>query len=221
MGLLGWIIGVGVVGGLIHKSIRKTQAKKEEEQRRKNSPCRFEDGISAYEFEQIAISAGKKIKRLYVSVIGPVIYGKVQSQSGISEWDFTVDFNDYGHITGNYWLSSDNSDSTIPGHFADNVADAIRKVKFTDDSVTYPKYSNAKTAAICICPYCGERIPVRSVAFCPFCGRKLMTDCDQVERAVKKKGRKKKAVKSRPPKILCKLLNKYFQSAKTARESRN
>ena len=25
----------------------------------------------------------------------------------------------------------------------------------------------------------------------------------------------------RPPKILCKLLNKYFQSAKTARESRN
>ena len=28
-------------------------------------------------------------------------------------------------------------------------------------------------------------------------------------------------VSLRPPKILCKLLNKYFQSAKTARESRN
>ena len=31
----------------------------------------------------------------------------------------------------------------------------------------------------------------------------------------------KTAFQERPPKILCKLLNKYFQSAKTARESRN
>ena len=54
-----------------------------------------------------------------------MVYGTVRTQSGLSEWDFKVDFNDYGHITGKYWLSSDNDDSNIPGHVADNMSTMI------------------------------------------------------------------------------------------------
>jgi len=45
----------------------------------------------------------------------------------LSEWNFKVDFNDYGHLTGQYWLTSDNDDSNIPSHVADNISSMIRE----------------------------------------------------------------------------------------------
>ena len=50
------------------------------------------------------------------------------SQSGISEWDFELDFNDYGKITGTYWISSDNYDSMIPETLGNLIQKAISDV---------------------------------------------------------------------------------------------
>ena len=95
-------------------------------QKRKATPCFFKDGISAEEFKKIALHVGEKHRRVKnISVKGPVIYCTVESQTGNSNWDFNVDFNNWGHITGTYWSQTDNNDSSIPKHYGDMVAEEI------------------------------------------------------------------------------------------------
>lgn len=60
-----------------------------------------------------------------LNIEGPIVYGTVRSQSGISDWSFTIDFNDFGRITGSYWLSSDNRDSEIPSTIAKRMKSDI------------------------------------------------------------------------------------------------
>ena len=50
----------------------------------------------------------------------------VRSNSGLTTWSARVDFNDYGHLTGNYWLETDNTESVIPEHFANSMQAEIR-----------------------------------------------------------------------------------------------
>ena len=131
MGFWGWAIAIGIAGHLINKanqnSIEAAEEKAEQE-RRKKTPCRFIDGFSEDEFEQMVRKASKRIRRISeVSVDGPFIHCAVQSQTGISEWEFELDFNDYGHITGTFWCSSDNSDSNIPNRLGELIRDEINK----------------------------------------------------------------------------------------------
>lgn len=176
MGILGWVLAAGVAGFVIKKirqnAIRSAEYRAEQEKRR-NTPCRFVDGFSASEFEQMANLAGRSIRRLSkVTVDGPVVYGVVHSQSGISEWNFKLDFNDYGHITGAYWLSSDNDDSSIPERFAELIQSAIKNYsienEFEEDEK--PEYDFKDSS---YCPYCRKRNSVSNAPFCAYCGNKL------------------------------------------------
>lgn len=86
--------------------------------KRRNMPCFFVDGLSFTEFEEMAKRAGRKIKRIKdVTVNEGRIYCNVESQTGYSDWNFNVDFNDWGHVTGTYWTQTDNDDSSIPSHY--------------------------------------------------------------------------------------------------------
>ena len=99
----------------------------EKEKRRHNTPCFFNNGITQEEFYDIVQSSRKHIKRLVsLTSEGPIVYGAIRSQSGISVWEFTLDFNDFGQITGSYWKSSENYDSDIPQYIADNIQGAIQ-----------------------------------------------------------------------------------------------
>lgn len=94
--------------------------------KRRETPCLFMDGISHDEFTDIANQCGNKIKRVKkVNVRGPVVFCTVESQSGYSEWDFKVDFNDWGHITGTYWPQTDNDDSSIPKIYGHMMSELI------------------------------------------------------------------------------------------------
>ena len=67
MSFLGWIIGVGVASHVIKKirqNGREAAEEREEEERRKNTPCRFIDGFSENEFAQMAKRAGNTIRRI-------------------------------------------------------------------------------------------------------------------------------------------------------------
>ena len=55
-----------------------------------------------------------------------VVIGTVHSQSGITDWNFKIDFSDYGHLTGKFWMSTDNDDSEIPRTIAGRISDAIK-----------------------------------------------------------------------------------------------
>lgn len=120
MGFLTTALLVGLAGAgvamLVKDSIKELD--------RKGTPCNFDNGISRTEFNEIVEKELKAIKRINdFSINDTVIRARVRSQSGISEWRFTVDFNDYGKITGNYWLNSKNNDLQIP----ESVAESIKK----------------------------------------------------------------------------------------------
>ncbi len=85
---------------------------------RKNTPCRFSDGFSQQEFEELALQLGRKIKRITkIWVEGATVHCTVESLKHISQWNFSVDFNDWGHVTGTFWTQSGNHDSSIPHSF--------------------------------------------------------------------------------------------------------
>ena len=176
MGILGWVLAVGATGFVIkeiRKSAKRSAKLKAEQEKRRNTPCRFVDGFSKSEFEQMVKRAGKSIRRLSkVTVDGPVVYGVVQSQSGISEWNFKLDFNDYGHISGVYWLSSDNDDSSIPERFAELIQSAIKNFSVEDEyeENEEPEFVFKDSS---YCPYCGKRNNVSNAPFCAYCGNKL------------------------------------------------
>ncbi len=94
----------------------------QETKRRRSSPLSFTDGLTQNEFIQIANETAKRTPRVAaVEVTGMTVDLRIRSQSGLSTWTAEVDFNDYGHLTGSYWLATGNSDSLIPKHFADEL----------------------------------------------------------------------------------------------------
>lgn len=131
MAFLDWLL-VGAVGLLLNSARKDAKAEREKQEReieriqkeqkkldaaaekrrketirRKKCACRFTDGISEIEFAEIAQNTKKKIKRVTkVDISGPYLHCAATSQSGISDWDFYLDFNDWGHITGKFWVTS-------------------------------------------------------------------------------------------------------------------
>ena len=129
MGILDWIVSIGIIGGAAHY-LREDKERREEiyaeNVRRKNTPFSFPNGVPKHEFEQIVKNVLKGVQRIRsFEVDGPFVSAVVRSQSGISEWKFVIDFNDYGRYTGKYWLSVDNNDSSIPKTVADRIVGEI------------------------------------------------------------------------------------------------
>ncbi len=95
-------------------------------EKRINTPCKFTDGISFSEFENIAQKAKKRFKRIsHITIDKTTIYCTVTSQSFLSEWYFQVDFNDWGHITGTYWHKTDKTDSKIHEYYGNLISEKI------------------------------------------------------------------------------------------------
>ncbi len=131
MGILSKLLTAGAAAltvGVVAKSISKSKEQREEEERRINTVCIYNDNLSENEFEEIVMNASKKIKRIKdVYIINAKIKCNLSSQTGLSKWSFSVDFNDYGKITGKYWEKTDNEDSLIPKHFAETIKEEVLK----------------------------------------------------------------------------------------------
>ncbi|MBQ2759724.1 MAG: hypothetical protein IJE93_08150 [Clostridia bacterium] len=97
-----------------------------EEYTRKNTPCVFSEVLSKKQFSELAIEVAKPIKRLKVTVADAKIFGEVKSVSGISKWFFILDYNDFGKVTGNYWvIKNTNTESSIPNVYAEDLKNRI------------------------------------------------------------------------------------------------
>ena len=134
-----WVVG-GLVGTFLLKTLKDGNDFRGIKDERKQTPCTFDDIITESVFSAIVRHATRirRIKR--VSIRGPVVEGTVLSQSGISEWNFTIDFNDYGRVSGKYWISSENHDSNIPERVAARCSGAIKATE---------EYADAGG---CVCP---------------------------------------------------------------------
>lgn len=176
MGFLLKALGVG----LAIAGVKKIKHNIEEENRRRNTVCRFEDEISKEEFYVMVKRGGKGIRRIInLYADGTMVYGTVRSQSGISDWCFRIDFNDYGKLTGAYWLSTDNKDSEIPKIVADRIAQQINDYpeclddKFDDELSHEKSQEELRKKAGAYCPYCGKENDIKDAMYCTHCGMRF------------------------------------------------
>ena len=122
-------VGIGATIKAANKSKQRRFQEEAEEERRRNTPCCFVDGISEKTFRKITKQTSKRFRRLKVTEVdGAVIYITYYSQSGLSDYEAIIDFNDYGHITGRYWLSNENDDSNLPDKFAECIGEQFLEV---------------------------------------------------------------------------------------------
>jgi ribosomal protein L37AE/L43A len=159
--------------GVIKGIKRLASSSWEEHKRRVNRPhmpCDFSEGISRDDFKTFAFDAVSTIKgkKIEISIDEAIIRGLVQSNTGLSTWMFSVDFNDYGHITGTYWLKTENDDSPIPYVIGDRVKDAIKK-KLAGGRLQ-------KMEREYYCPNCGADLTEQD-GFKPSEGRWICTEC--------------------------------------------
>lgn len=96
--------------------------------KRRETPCRFDCGISFEEFKCIVETEASRIKRIaQIKVYGPEVNGIVYSQSGLSTWEFQIDFNDWGKITGYFWTESSITNSHVNEILGERISEVIRK----------------------------------------------------------------------------------------------
>ena len=111
-------VGVAFLGAVVrdaYKNAQEAAKNSQETKRRKESPLRFDKGITQSEFVEMANLAAKRTPRLAnVAVSGMTVTIQVRSNSGLSIWAAEVDYNDYGHLTGTYWIHTGNSRLDYP-----------------------------------------------------------------------------------------------------------
>lgn len=116
----GGIVLAGLIAGSAYGQAQETR-------RRRSSPLCFDEGVTQTEFIAMAREVARRTPRVKdVVVNGMSVALSVRSNSGLSSWTAEIDFNDYGHLTGTYWLTTDNSASLIPEHLAKSLQAEIR-----------------------------------------------------------------------------------------------
>lgn len=118
----------GFLARTLYVDGKESKRQAEEEQRRKNSPLVFDPRLGYQDFQNLVGEIAKTTPRLVgIRISGLVVVLEVRSNSGLTTWSARIDYNDYGHLTGRYWLTSDNTQSPIPRFFADAVRAEIQK----------------------------------------------------------------------------------------------
>ncbi|MEE1622978.1 hypothetical protein ACQ7DA_16780 [Zafaria sp. J156] len=104
-----------IIGGGIVQTYRSAQ----ETKRRKSTPIIFDDRLTQQDFVTISTRIAERTPRVsQITATGVTVLLEVRSNSRLSTWTAEIDFNDYGRLTGNYWLKSTNTQSPIPQYFA-------------------------------------------------------------------------------------------------------
>lgn len=127
MGFLDKLLVGGVaalIGGGVVRSYRSIQ----ETVRRQSTPMTFDVRLSQHDFVTMSTRIAERTPRVFRSTTtGASVLIEVRSNSGLSTWTAEIDFNDYGQLTGNYWIQSANTQSPIPEVFARAVQEEIWK----------------------------------------------------------------------------------------------
>lgn len=104
----------------------ESERRRKVNQTRRQMPCLFIGEPSPSAFKTLASEVASQFARIKsISVHGAVVYATVESQTGLSDWEFNVDFNNWGHIDGTYWTRSENDDSSIPKHFGKTLSGKV------------------------------------------------------------------------------------------------
>lgn len=149
--------------------------------RRTDIPCSFKDGISAKEFESIVRKAAAGFQQIQnLRVDGTYVKGSVVGDGANDNCSFTIDFNDYGHVTGKYyWLRDGQPASDVPVRLAQQISQLIgsyaankaRLAPGSTGSTVYRRQDNDHYGRFC--PRCGRQNQYHNVKSCQYCGEDL------------------------------------------------
>ena len=118
--------------------------------------------IPYLEFVTITKYVANSFKQLTIEYFDDwIVHCEVRSHSGLSQWNFRVDFTYFDSSIG-YDIWSENNSSTLPENFARRVIDYIQKYNRGDN-----KYNTSSNSIYCW--KCG-RSNSRDNMFCDFCG---------------------------------------------------
>ncbi|KYJ97538.1 hypothetical protein [Microbacterium sp. CH1] len=127
MGILDKLLISGSVA-LAGTGITKIVKSVREESRRRNTPPEFDERLTQSEFLGLVEHLARTTPRvLGATVDGQIVKIHVRSNSGLTTWSAELDFNDYGHLTGTYWIRTENDQSPIPEFFASALRDQIQQ----------------------------------------------------------------------------------------------
>lgn len=122
-GLLGW--------GLVFLAFKwfRDWSPTAQHRKRHANPLDYGSGLTEVGFEQLVRSEAKKLKAIdECSVSDGEVTISWQSHSGKTFYDACIDFNDYGKLTGNFWVmrNTEPNGSTLVDRFATRVATGIK-----------------------------------------------------------------------------------------------
>ena len=115
----------------ISQRIKEEQEKKRREAARREyeKVCHFCDGITQEEFDEIVHKVTQRIKRIKECwTEGSLVVCNVYSQSHISVWQFWIEFNDHGRLSGDWthW-HRENTQSDMVESVANQISEAIKE----------------------------------------------------------------------------------------------
>ena len=118
---------MAAAGIFVYNAVQKN---KEEERTRKSTPLVYTERLTEDQMLEIVQESVSRIKRITsweFKTESAELRCSVESNSKISTWNFSIDFNNYGRIDGKYWIKTANHDSAIPKSIAERIAQGIRK----------------------------------------------------------------------------------------------
>ena len=117
-----------IASGITLLSNVVTTKEKRENERRRQSPLSFDPRLTQHDFHSIVRDLAARTTRVKGATInGLVVSLDVSPISRLGSWTAEIDFNDYGHLTGRYWLVTATPDSAIPKNFAGMVGQEIAR----------------------------------------------------------------------------------------------
>ena len=122
-------------------------------------PFKYNKIITEEKLVQFAIEASEGVERIEeISVSECKVFGTVRTLSGLDNWDFMVDFNYYGEVTGDYKnLFSSNNDSSIPYAIAKRIKTAIQN-EYSRSGVIPPNPETPRYDTDYSCERCGAQL---------------------------------------------------------------
>ncbi|WP_432733603.1 hypothetical protein [Microbacterium sp. MM2322] len=120
------LMGIGAVA-LTALGIRSAVKSAKETAKRRGTPVEWDTRFPDEAFQGFVNNTTRKLPRVISTHLdGLIVSIHVKSNTGLTSWKAEVDFCDYGRLTGQHWISSENSQSPIPQALADAVAAEVR-----------------------------------------------------------------------------------------------
>ena len=115
------LMGVGAVA-LAALGIGTAVKSAKETAKRRATPVEWDPRFPREAFQDLVDRTAQRLPRVYAShTNGLIVTIHVKSNTGLTNWKAEVDFCDYGRLTGNYWITSENTQSPIPQALADAI----------------------------------------------------------------------------------------------------